>query len=246
MGNSQSNQNDGSTLLKLEKKKYLVFRIKYVIRQLQKNMKKRSDSKKKINFYNGILDKIEKSTGDVEYKIFTEEEVFYITILLKIRGVYSKLKELSERQFNVEDKLQKELQLLLKRILVLDPTLYEYFLKIDNDYSTSIYPISKSVELQLKTEFKLNQFNHYDKIIEIWISNIFVAFELLDDYPRWRQIEEYVFKDEKLGPPCCTGQGRCYCYADEVEKLIYRNINENIFFNSQYFPPPPMKFFGFY
>ena len=235
MGNSQSNQNDGYTLLNLEKKKYLVFRIKYVIRQLQKHKKKLSDSKKKINFYNGILDKIEKSIGDVEYKIFTKEEVFYITILLKIRGVYSKLKELSERQFNVEDKLQKELQLLLKRILVLDPTLYEYFLKINDDYSTSIYPISKSVELQLNIEFKLNQFIHYDKIIEIWISNIFVAFELLDDYPRWRQIDEYVFKNEKLGPLCCPGRGRCYCYADEVEKLIYRNINENIFLTHNIF-----------
>jgi hypothetical protein len=220
----------------LNNTKYLSNRIKYVLRKLQKQKKKLQKQKKKnplskkILFYEGILDKIEESTGD-----FTDEEVFYITILLKIRGVYSEMKELSERHFDVDDNLQKELQVLLQRVLKLDPTLYDYFWKIHH-YSRPISPISGTVESQLN----LRRFFDYDNVYAIWISNILTSFRLLEDHRRWRPAN---FHNDKW-MDCCPAP--CTCYINEVEEFVYKAICRNIFFNPHRFHPPPMKFFGFY
>jgi hypothetical protein len=237
MENPQSKQNG---VFILNDTQYLRFRIKHFIRKLQEKKKKLRDPTKKnplsdkILFYQGILDKIEESTGDIEYSIFTDEEVFYITILLKIRGVYSEMKELSERHFDVEDKLQEELLVLLQRVLELDPTLYGYFWKIHH-YSRPISLISGTVESQLN----LRRFSDYDNVYAIWISNILTSFRLLEDHQRWRPAN---FHNDKW-MDCC--QARCTCYVDEVEERVYKDICRNIFFNPHRFHPPPMKFWGF-
>jgi hypothetical protein len=233
----------------LDDTQYLRFRIKHVIRKLQEKKKKLRDPTKKnplsdkILFYQGILDKIEESTGDIEYSIFTDEEVFYITILLKIRGVYSEMKELSERHFDVEDKLQGELNVLLKRVLELDPTLYSYFLKIHHS-SRPISPILGTVKSQLNLdgivdENSVSENSVSENIYSIWISNIFTSFRLLEDHWRWRPAN---FNNDKwMG--CCKAP--CNCYINEVEERVYKDICRNIFFNPHRFHPPPMKFWGF-
>ena len=217
------------TIFRIEQIKYLFFRIPHVIRNLRKQKKKLRDPIKKnplsdkIRFYQGILDKIKESTGD-----FTSKEVFYITILLKIRGVYSEMKELSERHFDVDDNLQKELQVLLQRVLKLNPTLYDYFWKIHH-YSRPISPISGTVESQLN----LRRFFDYDNVYAIWISNILTSFRLLEDHRRWRPANFH--NDKWMG--CC--QAPCTCYIDDVKEGVYKEICRNIFFNPHRFLPPP-------
>lgn len=243
MGNQQSNQ---INVFISNDTRYLRFRIKHVIRKLQEKKKKLRDPTKKnplsdkILFYQGILDKIEESTGDIEYSIFTDEEVFYITILLKIRGVYSEMKELSERHFDVEDKLQGELNVLLKRVLELDPTLYSYFWKI-HQYSRRISPILGTVKSQLNLDGIVDEdtVSVSKNMYSIWISNILTSLMLLEDHRRWRPAN---FNNDKwMG--CC--QAPCTCYIDEVEERVYKDICRNIFFNPHRFHPPPMKFWGF-
>jgi len=250
MGNQESNQSNQNSVFSSNDAQYLRFRIKCVIRNLQKKKKKLRDPTKKnplsdkILFYQGILDKIEESTGDIEYSIFTDEEVFYITILLKIRGVYSEMKELSERHFDVEDKLQEELHVLLQRVLELDPTLYSYFWKIHH-YSRRISPILGTVKLQLNLDGIVDEdavqykVSVSENMYSNWISNIPTALRLLEDHRRWRPANFH--NDKWMG--CC--QAPCTCYIDEVEERVYKDICRNIFFNPHRFHPPPMKFWGF-
>jgi len=201
-------------------------------------MKRRlSEQKKKvmeqIAFYEGILEKLQQCQGDVHYDenrpTFTNEEVFYITILLEIRGSYQNLKHLSKCDFDTEDKFQKELhkklQGLLHQILQLDRTLFDYFWEM-NSHLIWIKQLSKTVELLFNPDVEVDLSKY---LYRIWIHNTIASFSLLDDYQRWRQ-ENYYTNCGGCPADWCT------CRVDRMNITILNNVYKNVFFIEQMFP----------
>ena len=229
-----------------EEKNYLEFRIKHLLRKLNKkkrSLKRISEQKKKvieqIAFYEGILEKLQQYEGDVHYgnennkPIFTEKEIFYISMIFGMRGHYETLKQLSEHRFTELEKIHKYLQTLLCRVLELDPTLFDYYLELNQCCYDRIYLIDKTVEFMINPlvyeDFKDNYINQY----QIWIQNLVNSFALLHDYESWRPNN---FHNDKW-MRCCPAP--CYCYIDDIEKKMYRIIDDNVFFNRHRHQTPP-------
>lgn len=220
------------TFLSSQDRLYSIFRINHLRRNLNKKkkcMKRISEEKKKvieqIAFYEGVLEKLQQYEGDVHYgnennePIFTEPEIFYISIILGMRHCYERMKQLSELPFTEDEKLHKDLQKWLCRILELDPTLFDDYLDL-NRFNYWIYPFSSTVE-SMRTNLPDYGLNQY----QIWIRNIFKSFELLRDYENWRP--KNFHNDKWMG--CC--QAPCTCHIEKIEDMMYRIICRNVFFN---------------
>lgn len=227
--------------LNIQDKKFVLFRIKRFIESLHRKKKvpKQSLEQKKkvinqIEFYRRIRQKLQQCQGAVEYSLFTEEnenEIFYISMILGMRGRYQTLKKLSELIFTEQEKLHTDLQKWLRRVLELDPTLfadYQQLNKLDN----RIVPISSTVAL-MRTPFLYGDLNEY----QIWIQNLFNSFSLLKDFESWRPEKRFAL--EKIRPRCCEGRGRCDCHVEETEEIMYRIIIRNVFFNHHLHQTPP-------
>ena len=217
--------------------KYSIFRIKHFLRNLnkkKKGIKRLSEQKKKvieqISFYEGILEKLQQYKGYVHYgneknePTFTEDEIFYISMILGMRGCYERMKQLSELRFTENEKLHTNLQKLLRRVQGLDPTLFADYEKLNTLYNR-IDLISSTVEsmiMPLLYEcFNDDGLNQY----QIWIQNLVNSVALLHDYESWRREN---FRNNKwMG--CC--QSTCTCYIEKIEDMMYRIISRNVFFN---------------
>jgi hypothetical protein len=240
--------------LNIQDKNFARFRIQYWIRQLNKKKKgmKRHLSKQKtklinrITFYKQVLQKLQQYEGDVPYgnennePVFTEDEIFYISMILGMRGCYERMKQLSEIRFTEDEKLHADLQKLLRRVLELDLTLFVNYQNL-NWFNNRIDLISSSVESMIKPLlyecFNDDGLNKY----QIWIKNLFSSFELLCDYERWRR-ENFHNNKWML---CCPAQ--CTCYIEKVEKMIYTIICRNVFFDHyehRHHPPPRSYWFN--
>lgn len=224
-----------------------MFRIKHLLRNLnkkKKGMKRLSEQKTKvinqIAFYEGILQKLQQYEGDIHYgnehnePIFTEQEIFYISMILGMRHCYERMKQLSELRFTEHEKLHKDLQKWLRRVLELDPTLFDDFLKLNRFYNR-IVQFSSTVD-SMKTALPDEGLNEY----QIWIQNLVNSFALLRDYESWRP--ENRFALEEFGPFCCQGRGRCDCHIDDMEEIMYRIICGNVFFNQHRHQTPPQSY----
>ena len=153
------------TFLNIQDRLYSIFRINHLLRNLNKNkksLKHLSEQKtkviNKIAFYKGILKKLIQYDGEND-PIFTEPEIFYISMILGMRHCYERMKQLSELRFTEDEKLHKDLQKWLCRILELDPTLFDDYLELNRFYYW-IYPFSSTVE-SMRTnlpDYGLNQY----------------------------------------------------------------------------------------
>jgi hypothetical protein len=204
---------------------FVRFRLQSLIRKLneEKRCLKRLLEKKtklinKIAFYEGILEKLQQCQEDVD-----EKTEFYITILLEVRGRYRSLKKLSELHFTEDEKLHADLQKLLRRVLELDPTLYDHFWEM-NSHFIRICPFSTSVDEELSFDSG-DTVDLAKDLYRIWIRNLFNSFELLRDYESWRP--KNFHNDKLMG--CCRAP--CTCYIEKVEERMYRIICRNVFFN---------------
>jgi hypothetical protein len=217
--------------------KYSIFRIKRLLRNLnkkKKGMKRLSEQKtkliKQIAFYKEVLQKLQQYKGDVPYgnennePIFTEDEIFYISMILGMRGCYGRIKQLSELHFTEDERLHTTLQNWLRRVIKLDPTLFADYQDL-NQFRNRIDLIPSNVVSMIKpllyedfNDYRINQY-------QIWIQNLIISFVLLHNYESWRR-ENFINK-KWIG--CC--QAPCTCYIEDVEERIYRNICCNVFFN---------------
>lgn len=232
------------TFLNIQDKQFVLFRNKRFIESLnrkKKILKRHSEEYKKvinqIAFYRRISQKIQQCQGAVEYSLFTEEnenEIFYISMILGMRGRYQTLKKLSELHFTEHEKIHNDLQNLLRRVLELDPTLFDDYLKLNRFYNR-IFPFSSTVD-SMRTELPDDGLNEY----QIWIQNLVNSFALLRDYESWRP--ENRFALENFGPFCCQGRGRCDCHIDDMEEIMYRIICGNVFFNRHRHQTPPQSY----
>ena len=231
-----------------DRRLYSIFRIKHLIRNLnnkKKSMKRLSEQKTKvinqIAFYKGILQKLVQYDGEND-PIFTEPEIFYISMILGMRHCYERMKQLSELRFTEDEKLHKDLQKWLCRILELDPTLFDDYLELNRFYYW-IYPFSSTVE-SMRTNLPDYGLNQY----QIWIRNIFKSFELLHNFESWRPENRFArknsFRPEEEG--CCQGRGYCDCHVENTEEIMYRIICGNVFFNKHRHLPPPQNYWWYY
>lgn len=224
--------------LSTQDNKYSIFRIRHLLRNMnkkKKGMKRLSEQKKKvinqIAFYEGILQKLQQYEGDIHYgnednePIFTEPEIFYISMILGMRGHYQTLKKLSELRFTEHEKIHKDLQKLLRRVLELDPTLFADYQQLNQSYNR-IYLIDRTVKLMINPlvyeDFKENYINQY----QIWIQNLVDSFKLLHDYESWRRNN---FHNDKW-MRCCPAP--CTCHIEKIEDMMYRIICRNVFFDN--------------
>lgn len=218
--------------LNIQDNRYSIFRIKHLLRNLnkkKKGMKHLSEQKTKvinqISFYEGILQKLQQYEGDVHYgneynePIFTEQEIFYISMILGMRGCYERIKQLSELRFTKYEKLHTELQKWLRRVLELDPILFADYQLLNRRYNRIVL-ISSTVD-SMRTPILCEGLNEYQK----WIQNLINSFALLHDYESWR-VENFV-NNKWIG--CCPAQ--CTCYIENIEERIYKIICCNVFFN---------------
>jgi len=223
-----------------QEKKYSIFRINHLIRNLnkkKKGMKHLSEQKKKvieqIAFYKEILQKLEQYEGDIHYgnehnePIFTEREIFYISMILGMRHCYERMKQLSKIHFTDHEKLHKDLQNWLHRVLELDPTLFEGYNQLNHFYNRIVL-FSSTVETMRKP-LSYEGLNEY----QLWIQNLVNSFALLHDYESWRILN---FSNDKW-MRCCPAP--CYCYIDDMEEIMYRIICGNVFFNQHRHQTPP-------
>jgi L-rhamnose mutarotase len=216
--------------LNIQDKHFVLFRIKRFIESLhrkKKVLKRHSEEYKKvinqIAFYRRISQKIQQCQGAVEYSLFTEEnenEIFYISMILGMRGHYQTLKKLSELRFTEYEKLHTDLQKWLRRVLEFDPTLFADYQQLNQLYNR-IVPISSTVAL-MRTPFLYGGLNEY----QIWIQNLIDSFALLRDYESWRPNN---FHNDKW-MRCCPAP--CTCYIEDIEEKMYRIICGNVFFNN--------------
>jgi hypothetical protein len=212
-------------------------------------MKRRlSEQKKKvmeqIAFYEGILEKLQQYEGDIHYgnennePIFTEEEIFYISMILGMRDRYQRMKQLSELHFTKHENIHKDLQNFLRLVIELDHKLFMYYQQLNPQWFNRIVPISSRVE-SMETELlheRLNQF-------QIWLQNLVNSFELLLDYESWRPKNRFAL--EEFGHFCCQGRGRCDCHIDDMEEIMYRIICANVFFNRNRHQTPPQGYWWY-
>ena len=221
------------TFLNIQDKQFVLFRIKRFIESLhrkKKVLKRHSEEYKKvinqITFYRRISQKIQQCQGAVEYSLFTEEnenEIFYISIILGMRGHYQTLKKLSELLFTEYEKLHADLQRLLCRVIELDPTLFDDFWEM-NSHRIRICPFSTSVKKELSFDSG-DTVDLAKDLYRIWIQNLLNSFELLRDYESWRP--KNFHNDKWMG--CC--QAPCTCHIEKIEDMMYRIICRNVFFN---------------
>jgi len=212
------------TIFNIKNTNYLIFRIKQMIRDFQKEKKKLKDStkknhlSKKILFYNGILEKIEESTGDVEHSIFTDEEMFYIKMILFLHHRYSQFRKqyiylISHLSF-VDDESTRDLTgkliTLLLLVLNLDPALYNFF------YSKRIQ--IRRIYSDVESNGSNRSFDDDMDDIQLWIFNIFASVPLLLNFHiNWKP------KNHQLN---CQNCGECSC--DNVENRIKDSIITNV------------------
>jgi len=219
--------------LNIQDRKDLIFRIQHLLRNLNKKKKgmKRHISEQKtklikqITFYKEVLQKLEQYEGDVSYgnennePVFTEDEIFYISMILGMRGCYERIKQLSGLHFTECEKLHTTLQNWLRRVIKLDPTLFADYQLLNKRYNR-IALIPSTVD-SMRTPILYEGLNEY----QIWIRNLINSFALLHDYESWR-VENF-YNDKWIG--CCPAQ--CTCYIENVEERIYKIICCNVFFN---------------
>ena len=228
--------------LNIQDKQYMISRINFLIRQLNKkkkvlkrHLKQKTKVIEQIAFYKGILQKLQQCQGDVDYDeirlTFTEKEEFYMTILLEIRGSNQNLKHLSKCDFDPAEEFQKEhhkkLQGLLRRILELDPTLFDYFWEM-NSHRIRINQLSKTVELLFKSDVEVDLSIH---LYRIWIHNTIASFSLLNDYQSWRQENCHAQQYTNCGCP----SDWCRCRVDRMKFTILNEVYRNVFFIEQKF-----------
>ena len=213
------------TFLSSQDKQSVLFRLQSLIRKLnkkKKGLKHLSEQKKKIieqiAFYEGIHQNLQQCQEDVD-----EKTEFYITILLEIRGRYRSLKKISELRFTKDEKLHADLQKWLRRILELDPTLFDDFWEM-NSHRIRICPFSTSVKKELSFDSG-DTVDLAKDLYRIWIRNLLNSFELLRDYENWRP--KNFHNDKWMG--CC--QAPCTCHIEKIEDMMYRIICRNVFFN---------------
>jgi hypothetical protein len=220
-------------------KNYSIFRIKHLLRKKKKSLRRLSEQKKKIieqiAFYEGILEKLQQYEyeGDVHYLneenelVFTKDEIFYISMILGMRGCYERMKQLSERSFDEKSqKLHIDLQKWLRRVLKLDPTLFADYeiLKMWNYQIDQINSTVTEMRTMHAPEHFLNQY-------QIWVSNLFTSFSLLDDYTIWRQNElRRMFMSDSPLISYCDCPAMCFCKVDDTEEQMYMIICLNVFF----------------
>ena len=225
--------------LNIQDNKFVLFRIKRFIESLhrkKKVLKRHSEEYKKvinqIAFYRRIRQKLEQCQGAVEYSLFTEEnenEIFYISMILGMRGHYQTLKKLSELRFTEDEKLHTDLQKLLRRVLELDPTLFKDFWEL-NSHRIRINQLSTTVEEELRFNSDSEEVDLSIDLYKIWIQNLVNSFALLNDYESWRLKNRFALKE--FGLFCCQGRGSCDCHIDNMEERMYGIICRNVFFNN--------------
>jgi len=226
--------------LNIQDRRYSIFRIKHLLRNLdkkKKGMKRLSEQKtkviNKIAFYEGILQKLQQYEGDVHYgnennePIFTEPEIFYISMILGMRGCYERMKQLSELRFTKHEKLHNQLQIWVRRVLQLDPKLFDDYTNL-NQLNNRINMISSTIET-MRVPFLYFSRNEYNT----WFQNLLNSFALLDDYQRWRPLNFA----KQSGVHCCQGRGRCDCHVTDIENRMYRIISANVFFDIRKYTP---------
>lgn len=140
--------------LNSQDEQFVLFRIKRFLESLhrkKKVLKRHSEQYEKvinqITFYRRIRQKLRQCQGAVEYSLFADEnenEIFYISMILGMRGHYRTLKSLSELRFTEYEKLHTELQKWLRRVLELDHTLFAGYQLLNKLYKR-IVPISSTV-----------------------------------------------------------------------------------------------------
>ena len=224
----------------IQDKQFVLFRIKHLLRNLnkkKKSLKRLSEQKKKvinqIAFYEEILEKLQQYEGDIHYRneenelVFTEDEIFYISMILGMCGCYERMKQFSERSFDEKyQKLHIDLQKWLRRVLKLDPTLFADFekLKMWNYQIDLINSTVTEMGTMHAPEHFLNQY-------QIWVSNLFTSFSLLDDYTIWRQNElRRMFTSDSPLISYCGCPAICFCKVDDTEEQMYIIICLNVFF----------------
>ena len=222
--------------LKIQDNKYLISRIEYLLRNLnkkKKGMKRLLEQKtkviKQIAFYKEVLQKLQKYEGDVPYgnennePVFTEDDIFYISMILGMRGCYGRIKQLSELHFTEDERLHTTLQNWLRRVIKLDPTLFADYQDL-NQFRNRIDLIPSNVDSMINplyedfNDYRINQYR-------IWIQNLIISFPLLHNYESWRRENSI----NKKWICCCPAE--CTCYIEEVEERIYGIIGCNVFFN---------------
>ena len=222
--------------LNIKDKQFVLFRIKKLLEYFNRKKKVLRDIEEKkkiinqITFYKQIQQKLQQCQGDVEYSLFTNDndiEIFYISMILGMRGHYRTLKSLCEIGFTEDEKLHADLQRLLRRVLELDPTLYDYYYDIYSRY-VHIVKLSTSVSNEME-QMSVCHGRVTDELYKVWTENIYSSLALLSDYESWRP--ENLFALEKISPHCCQGRGHCYCHVDNIEEILYRLICANVFFN---------------
>jgi hypothetical protein len=231
--------------LNIHNKKYSISRIEHLLRNLtkkKKGMKRLSEQKKKvieqISFYQGILEKLQQYEGDIHYgnennePIFTEKEIFYISMILGMRDRYQRMKQLSKLRFIEHENIHKDLQTFLRQVIELSSTLFDYYLQLNRFYNR-IYLIDRTVEFMIKPVVYESSGNNYMNQYQIWIQNLVNSFELLLDYESWRRNNFH--NDKWMG--CC--QAPCYCYINAIEEKMYQMICRNVFFNRHRHQIPP-------
>ena len=229
-------------------KRYSIFRIKHLLRNLNKkksSLKRLSEQKTKvinqISLYEGILQKLQQYEGDVHYgnednePIFTEQEIFYISMILCMRHCYERMKQLSKRIFNEEsEKLHIDIQNWLCRVLQLDPTLFDDYLKL-NRWNYQIVPIEGTVA-EMRT---MHAPEHFRNQYQIWVSNLNTSFLLLDDYTIWRQTElRRMSTSNSPSISFCDCPAMCFCKVDDMKELMYKIICLHVFFQTGRHEPP--------
>ena len=233
--------------LNIQDKQFVLFRLKRFLESLhrkKKVLKRHSEQYKivinQITFYNVIQQKLQQCQGAVEYSLFTEEnenEIFYISMILGMRGHYRTMKSLCELRFTECEKLHTDLQKWLRRVLELDPALFADYQRLNQLYNR-IVPISSTVD-SMTTPFLYGGLNEY----QIWIRNLIDSLALLRDYESWRP--ENRFELEEFSPRCCQGRGRCDCHVDNTEKMMYLIISANVFFNRNRHQTPPQSYWWY-
>ncbi len=150
-------------------------------------------------------------------------------MILGMRSCYERMKQLSELRFTEHEKLHKDLQTFLCRVLKLDPTLFADYQQLNQLYNR-IYPIDRTVAFMINpVVYEDLKDNNYINPYQIWIQNLVNSLALLHDYESWRlEWTRDIYKKKNN----CSCLAPCYCYIDNMEEIMYKMICRNVFFNN--------------
>jgi hypothetical protein len=153
------------------------------------------------------------------------------------------MKKLSQRIFDKEsEKLHIDLQNWLRRVLQLDPTLFDDYWKL-NRWNYQIVPLEGTVAEMRNMHAPEHFLNQY----QIWLFNLKTSFSLLDDYTIWRQTElRRMFTSNSPLISYCRCPAKCFCKVDDMKELMYNIICLHVFFQTGRHEPPASGYWEMY